>query len=87
MSHLDNSPLLNLSNLSAALLRLGEKMELLLAAWWMRLKFVVSNFDDLQQILSFHSQSLLKLSNRNVHCLQSQSPLQAVEVKLLLLLS
>ena len=61
ISHLDNSSLLNLSNLSAALLCLGENMELLLAAWWMRLKLLVTNFDDLQQRALFH---LHVLSNR-----------------------
>lgn len=48
-NHLDNSPLLDLCNLCATFLRLGENMEPLLSTGWVCLKALIANLDHLQQ--------------------------------------
>ena len=82
-SHLDYSPLVNLSNLSAALLRLSENVEPLLSTGWMCVIAVIANLDHLQQPYDHQGHSTCRILSKRYACLQGQLQLQASGLKLL----
>ena len=82
-NHLDYSPLMDLSNLSAALLRLGENVEPLLSTGRMCLKAVIANFDHLQQPYDHQEDGSKRILSKQYACLQGQLQLQASGLKLL----